>query len=187
MSDDPHDHSFYRIRGAVAEYERTLIAERMRRGRQMRIRAGTLLPWTTPPYGYRLHPDHPRDPARCNWILRRELLCTRFLRTISRRAVPSLGWRSIYCGWACVPPRGRLGGPPLPCVACSPSRSLPVTYMWGVVVPVLRDAGVRLPRPWENRPAATTSPPPQNGPSWPRSQRLLVKSFLSRSKPSWHS
>src|SRR5262249_3420255 len=31
---------------------------------QMRIRAGTLLPWTTPPYGYRLHPDHPRDPAQ---------------------------------------------------------------------------------------------------------------------------
>jgi len=63
MSDDPHDQLVLQIRGAVAEYERTLIAERMRRGRQMRIRAGTLLPWTTPPYGYRLHPDHPRDPA----------------------------------------------------------------------------------------------------------------------------
>jgi site-specific DNA recombinase len=63
MSQDPHDQLVLQIRGAVAEYERTLIAERMRRGRQMRIRAGTLLPWTTPPYGYRLHPDHPRDPA----------------------------------------------------------------------------------------------------------------------------
>ena len=29
----------------------TLIAERMRRGRQARLRAGTLLPWTTPPFG----------------------------------------------------------------------------------------------------------------------------------------
>src|SRR5262249_46525155 len=63
MSADPHHHLVLPIRGAVAEYERTLIAERLRRGRQMRIRAGTLLPWTTPPYGYRLHPDHPRDPA----------------------------------------------------------------------------------------------------------------------------
>lgn len=63
MSADPHDQLVLQIRGAVAEYERTLIAERMRRGRQMRIRAGTRLPWTTPPYGYRLHPDHPRDPA----------------------------------------------------------------------------------------------------------------------------
>ena len=50
-------------RGAVAEYERTLIAERMRRGRLRRLEAGTLLPWTQPPYGYCLDPDRPRDPA----------------------------------------------------------------------------------------------------------------------------
>jgi hypothetical protein len=48
------------IRGAVAEYERTLIAERMRRGRQAKLRAGTLLPWTTAPFGYRLDPERPR-------------------------------------------------------------------------------------------------------------------------------
>lgn len=63
MSQDPHDHLLLQIRGAVAEYERTLIAERMRRGRLAKLRAGLLLPWTRPPYGYRLHPDHPRDPA----------------------------------------------------------------------------------------------------------------------------
>src|SRR6266516_3284524 len=34
MSEDPHDQLLLQIRGAVAEYERTLIAERMRRGRQ---------------------------------------------------------------------------------------------------------------------------------------------------------
>jgi site-specific DNA recombinase len=60
---DPHDQLLLQIRGAVAEYERTLIAERMRRGRQMRLRAGSLLPWTRAPYGYRLDPDRPRDPA----------------------------------------------------------------------------------------------------------------------------
>ena len=49
-----------RSAGPVAEYERTLIAERMRRGRQARLRAGTLLPWTTPPFGYRLDPERPR-------------------------------------------------------------------------------------------------------------------------------
>jgi site-specific DNA recombinase len=63
MSQDPHDQLLLQIRGAVAEYERVLIAERMRRGRQLRLRSGTLLPWTTPPYGYRLAPDRPRDPA----------------------------------------------------------------------------------------------------------------------------
>jgi site-specific DNA recombinase len=62
MSDDPHDHLLLQIRGAVAEYERTLIAERMRRGRLAKLRAGLLLPWTYAPYGYRMSPDRPRDP-----------------------------------------------------------------------------------------------------------------------------
>src|SRR5688500_12684906 len=35
----------------------------MRRGRLRKLRAGTLLPWTQPPYGYRLDPGRPRDPA----------------------------------------------------------------------------------------------------------------------------
>jgi len=63
LGQDPQAHLLLQIRGAVAEYARTLIAERMRRGRQMKLRAGVLLPWTTPPYGYRLHPERPRDPA----------------------------------------------------------------------------------------------------------------------------
>src|SRR5215212_8459397 len=62
MSDDPHDRLLLQIRGAVAEYERTLIAERMRRGRLAKLRAGALLPWTYAPCGYRLSPDRPRDP-----------------------------------------------------------------------------------------------------------------------------
>lgn len=44
MSQDPHDQLLLQIRGAVAEYERGLIAERMRRGRQRRLQAGLLLP-----------------------------------------------------------------------------------------------------------------------------------------------
>ena len=63
MSEDPNDQLLLQIRGAVAEYERTLITERMRRGRQQRYRTGQLLPWTTPPYGYRSKPDQPRNPA----------------------------------------------------------------------------------------------------------------------------
>jgi site-specific DNA recombinase len=63
MSHDPHDQLVLQIRGAVAEYERTLITERLRRGRQQKYRAGTLLPWTTPPFGYRQTPERPRDPT----------------------------------------------------------------------------------------------------------------------------
>ena len=63
MSHDPHDQLLLQIRGAVAEYERSLIAERMRRGRRQKYEAGGLLPWTRTPYGYRVNPTHPRDPA----------------------------------------------------------------------------------------------------------------------------
>lgn len=62
-SGDPQDALVIQIRGAVAEYERTVIADRMRRGRLAALRAGKLLPWSTPPFGYRLDPHAPRDPA----------------------------------------------------------------------------------------------------------------------------
>jgi len=63
MSCEPNDQLLLQIRGAVAEYERTLIKERMRRGKQAKLKAGLLLPWgSPPPYGYRTDPDRPRDP-----------------------------------------------------------------------------------------------------------------------------
>jgi site-specific DNA recombinase len=63
-SHDPHEQLVTHIRGAVAEYERTLIADRMRRGRLAKMKAGQLLPWTSQiPYGYRVSAERPRDPA----------------------------------------------------------------------------------------------------------------------------
>ena len=77
MSTDPHDQLLLQIRGAVAEYERTLIAERMRRGRLAKLRTGVLLPWTQPPFGYRLdrsdraiRPQCGSSPARRRWSCR---------------------------------------------------------------------------------------------------------------------
>ena len=64
MSQDPHDQLVLQIRGAVAEYERTLIADRMRRGRQAKYRAGILLPWSRTPYGFQVDPEAPRDPSK---------------------------------------------------------------------------------------------------------------------------
>src|SRR6266542_2984593 len=57
MSSDPHDQLLLQIRGAVAEDERTLIAERMRRGRHAKWRSGQMLPWTRAPFGYRVDPQ----------------------------------------------------------------------------------------------------------------------------------
>ena len=64
MSQDPHDQLLLQIRGAVAEYERSLITERMRRGRRAKLRSGLLLPWTVAPYGYLLDLEHPRDARK---------------------------------------------------------------------------------------------------------------------------
>jgi site-specific DNA recombinase len=64
MSQDPHDQLLLQIRGAVAEYERNLITERMRRGRRAKLRSGLLLPWSVAPYGYLLDPEHPRDARK---------------------------------------------------------------------------------------------------------------------------
>jgi site-specific DNA recombinase len=64
ISQDPNDQLLLQIRGAVAEYERALIADRTRRGRLAKLRSGQLLPWVNTPYGYRCDPEHPRDPAR---------------------------------------------------------------------------------------------------------------------------
>ena len=64
MSQDPHDQLLLQIRGAVAEYERALIADRTRRGRLAKLRGGQLLPWIHTPYGYRCDLQYPRDPTR---------------------------------------------------------------------------------------------------------------------------
>jgi site-specific DNA recombinase len=56
MSSEPNDQLLLQIRGAVAEYERTLLSERMRRGRLAKYKAGLLLPWTHTPYGYQVDP-----------------------------------------------------------------------------------------------------------------------------------
>jgi site-specific DNA recombinase len=53
-----------------------LITDRMRRGRLAKYQAGTLLPWTRPPYGYRLDPDRPRDPAGV-WVEESEAVVVR--------------------------------------------------------------------------------------------------------------
>lgn len=57
---NPHDQLLLQIRSAVAEYERSIIIDRLRRGRHYKYQQGILLPWTTTPFGYRA------DPGRAN-------------------------------------------------------------------------------------------------------------------------
>src|SRR5207237_9633442 len=91
MSRDPNDQLLLQIRGAVAEYERTLIAERARRGRQHKFRAGQLLPWTRPPYGYRLDPEKPRDPSGVRLEVAEAAVVAEMLAGLPRQGRPLLG------------------------------------------------------------------------------------------------
>jgi hypothetical protein len=75
----------------------------MRRGRQARLRAGTLLPWTTAPFGYRLDPDRPRradavrvDPGEAalvaqlfDWYLEPQGTVYRLARRLTDLGVPT--------------------------------------------------------------------------------------------------
>src|SRR5215211_5986160 len=78
MSQDPNDQLLLQIRGAVAEYERTLITERMRRGRLAKLRAGQLLPWMRVPFGYRTAIRNvPVTRKVCGWRSTRRPSCGR--------------------------------------------------------------------------------------------------------------
>ncbi|MDB5741762.1 MAG: pinR [Polaromonas sp.] len=85
MSQDPHDQSLLQIRGAVAEYERTLITERMRRGRLAKLRAGGAAAldlgalWLPTALRSTTRPERGNEPAEAAVVA--EILA-RFLSTI---------------------------------------------------------------------------------------------------------
>jgi site-specific DNA recombinase len=106
MSEDPHDQLLLQIRGAVAEYERSLIAERMRRGRLRKLQAGLLLPWIRPPYGYRMAPDRPRDPAGVRQDEAEAAVVAMMFAWYAEEGRSLFGLAKRLQGDAVVPPRG---------------------------------------------------------------------------------
>ncbi|MGI0156506.1 MAG: recombinase family protein, partial [Thermoplasmata archaeon] len=62
VTDRPEDKLLVQMQGVIAEYERTKILERTRRGRLYKARMGLWLNWGTPPYGYRLLPREKNTP-----------------------------------------------------------------------------------------------------------------------------
>src|SRR3954447_17772841 len=63
ISDDPNDQLLLQIQGAIAEYERAVLAERFRRGKLQKARDGHI-PSAKAPYGYRYEPRREAVPAR---------------------------------------------------------------------------------------------------------------------------
>ena len=59
IDDDPQAKLLTQVQGVIAEYERAKIAERYRRGKLFRSRAGEVIAWRVP-YGYRRYPRRDR-------------------------------------------------------------------------------------------------------------------------------
>jgi site-specific DNA recombinase len=62
LTDDPQDQLLLQIQGAVAEYERAVLAERFRRGKLLKARQGIWLGGKAP-YGYRYVPKRDGVPG----------------------------------------------------------------------------------------------------------------------------
>ena len=160
-SDDPHEQLVTQIRGAVAEYERTLIADRMRRGRQARLRSGQLLPWTRAPYGYRLHPERPRDPTAVGVdpvaaVVVQELFAAyaaggvtlhTLAAQLTARRVPTPTGRPT---WRSTTIRNLLTNPAYKGQAASGRlRTAPARRRWSALAPVGKGASTRVHPPEE--------------------------------------
>ena len=63
ISDDPNDQLLLQIQGAIAEYERAVLAERFRRGKLQKARDGNIISAKVP-YGYRYESRCGALPAR---------------------------------------------------------------------------------------------------------------------------
>ncbi|WP_428483773.1 recombinase family protein [Rhodopila sp.] len=63
ISDDPNDQLLLQIQGAIAEYERAVLAERFRRGKLQKARDGNIISAKVP-YGYRYKTRCGAVPAR---------------------------------------------------------------------------------------------------------------------------
>lgn len=62
LNNDPQAQLLTQVQGVIAEYERAKIAERYRRGKLWRARAGEVIPWKCS-YGYRRIARHGEQPA----------------------------------------------------------------------------------------------------------------------------
>ncbi len=63
IGDAPDDQLLLQIQGAIAEYERAVLAERFRRGKLQKARAGQVV-WNKPAYGYRYVPKRDGCPGQ---------------------------------------------------------------------------------------------------------------------------
>lgn len=115
ITDRPEDKLLIQMQGVIAEYERTKILERTRRGRLYKARMGLWLNWGTPPYGYRMLPREKNAPMTpvveeteaswvrqiFAWVAEEGLSGRQVARRLNRLGVPPRRAKRWNCSTVC--------------------------------------------------------------------------------------
>jgi site-specific DNA recombinase len=123
FGDSPHGQLLAQMQGMIAEYERSQIADRTRRGRLHKARKAEFLPWAYRVYGYRYIPKQagllPRvevHPAQADvvrdmfrWLIDEQLTTRQIVKRLNARKIPTrTGQHAV---WHAASVRGMLTNP----------------------------------------------------------------------------
>ena len=123
FGDSPHDQLLAQMQGMIAEYERSQIADRTRRGRLHKARKAEFLPWAYRVYGYRYIPKQagllPRvevHPAQADvvrdmfrWLIEEQLTTRQIVKRLKVLQIPTRTGQNAV--WHAASVRGMLTNP----------------------------------------------------------------------------
>lgn len=103
FGDSPHGQLLAQVQGMSAEYERSQIANRPRRGRLHKARKAECLPWAYRAYGYRYMPKHAGLPPRVeihpeqaevvrdrfHWLIQEQLTTRQIVKRLNALKIPT--------------------------------------------------------------------------------------------------
>jgi site-specific DNA recombinase len=103
FGDSPHGQLLAQRQGMMAEYERSPIADRTRRGRLHKARKAECLPWAYRAYGYRYLPKHAGLPPRVEihpdqaavvrdmfrWLIQEQLTTRQIVKRLNTLKIPT--------------------------------------------------------------------------------------------------
>jgi len=103
FGDSPHGQLLAQMQGMIAEYERSQIADRTRRGRLHKARKAEFLPWAYRAYGYRYLPKHAGLPPRVEihpeqaevvrdmfrWLIQEQLTTRQIVKRLNTLKIPT--------------------------------------------------------------------------------------------------
>ena len=123
FGDSPHGQLLAQMQGMIAEYERSQIADRTRRGRLHKARKTAFLPWAYRVYGYHYTPKQAGLPPRVEihheqaavvrdmfrWLIQEQLTTRQIVKRLNALRVPTRTGQNPV--WHAASVRGMLNNP----------------------------------------------------------------------------